>query len=283
MRSARAIVATWVALALVACGSGSDDSTITVFAAASLTDAFEEIADAFEDGEPGVSVRLNLAGSSSLREQVLQGAPADVVATANPSVMDELVDAGAVDRAEQFAANSLQIVVPRGNPAGVADLDDFADADLLIGLCAAEVPCGEFARRVLALAGVEPALDTNEPDVRALLTKVEAGELDAAIERAQGGQGEDYKEIVYEGYGPHGVPMMVVTTTDNPTRTIANVRMHFKKGNGNIGTSGSVSFMFQRMGVFRLKPDGVEAEELELEMIDHGLEELLDGEDDEVE
>lgn len=181
MRSARAIVATWVALALVACGSGSDDSTITVFAAASLTDAFEEIADAFEDGEPGVSVRLNLAGSSSLREQVLQGAPADVVATANPSVMDELVDAGAVDRAEQFAANSLQIVVPRGNPAGVADLDDFADADLLIGLCAAEVPCGEFARRVLALAGVEPALDTNEPDVRALLTKVEAGELDAAI------------------------------------------------------------------------------------------------------
>ena len=181
MRSARAIVATCVAVVLMACGSGSDDQTITVFAAASLTDAFADVAEAFEDSEPGVSVRLNLAGSSSLREQVLQGAPADVVATANPSVMDELVDAGAVEGPERFATNSLQIVVPAANPAGVATLDDFADDGLLVGLCAAEVPCGEFARRVLALAGVEPALDTNEPDVRALLTKVDAGELDAAI------------------------------------------------------------------------------------------------------
>lgn len=181
MRSARAIVATCVALLLVACGSGGDDQRITVFAAASLTDAFADVAEAFEEGEPGVSVQLNLAGSSSLREQILQGAPADVVATANPSVMDELVDAGAVVKPEVFATNSLQIVVPAGNPGGVAALEDFADDDLLVGLCAAEVPCGEFARRVLSLAGVEPALDTNEPDVRALLTKVEAGELDAAI------------------------------------------------------------------------------------------------------
>jgi len=104
--------------------------------------------------------------------------------------------------------------------------------------------------------------------------------IQAAIERAEGNQGEDYKEIVYEGYAPHGVPMMVVTTTDNPTRTIANVRMHFKKGNGSIGTSGSVSFMFQRMGVFRLNPEGIDADELELEMIDFGLEELGEGEDD---
>lgn len=181
MRSARAIVATCVALLLVACGSGGDDQTVRVFAAASLTDAFADVAEAFEEGEPGVSVQLNLAGSSSLREQILQGAPADVVATANPSVMDELVDADAVARSEVFATNSLQMVVPAGNPGGVATLEDFADGDLLVGLCAAEVPCGEFARRVLSLAGVVPALDTNEPDVRALLTKVEAGELDAAI------------------------------------------------------------------------------------------------------
>lgn len=181
MRSAWAIVATCVALLLAACASGGDDRTIRVFAAASLTDAFGEIAEAFEDSEPGASVELNLAGSSSLREQILQGAPADVVATANPSVMDELVDAAAVERPEPFATNSLQIVVPAGNPGGVDTLGDFADADLLVGLCAVEVPCGEFARRVLSLAGVVPALDTNEPDVRALLTKVEAGELDAAI------------------------------------------------------------------------------------------------------
>jgi len=130
--------------------------------------------------------------------------------------------------------------------------------------------------------GPEPA---NNPALRRAIQNGRAvsmpkDKINAAIERAQGGQGEDYKEIVYEGYAPHGVPMMVVTTTDNPTRTIANVRMHFKKGNGNIGTSGSVGFMFQRMGVFRLKPDGVDAEELELEMIDHGLEELLEGKDD---
>lgn len=130
--------------------------------------------------------------------------------------------------------------------------------------------------------GPEPA---NNPALRRAIQNGRAvsmpkDTIKAAIERAQGGQGEEYKEIVYEGYAPHGVPMMVVTTTDNPTRTIANVRMHFKKGNGSIGSAGSVSFMFQRMGVFRLTPDGIDAEELELEMIDHGLEELSQGEDD---
>ncbi len=170
-----------VALVATACGSNGDDTTIRVLAAASLTDAFADVAAAFEDAEPGVVVELNLAGSSSLREQILQGAPADVVATANSTVMDQLVDAGAVEGPERFATNVLEIVVPEGNPAGVTSLDDFADDDLLVGLCAAAVPCGEFARRVLSLAGVEPSLDTNEPDVRALLTKIEAGELDAAI------------------------------------------------------------------------------------------------------
>lgn len=181
MRTARAIVVACVALVATACGSDDDDTTVRVFAAASLTDAFADVAAAFEDAEPGVAVELNLAGSSSLREQILQGAPADVVATANATVMEQLVDAGAVVDPERFATNVLEIVVPEGNPAGVTSLDDFADDDLLVGLCAAAVPCGEFARRVLSLAGVEPSLDTNEPDVRALLTKIEAGELDAAI------------------------------------------------------------------------------------------------------
>jgi len=105
--------------------------------------------------------------------------------------------------------------------------------------------------------------------------------IKAAIDRALGGQGEDYAEAVYEGYGPHGVPVMVVTTTDNPTRTVANVRMHFKKNGGNLGSTGSVAFMFNRMGVIRVKPDGLDPEELELELIDHGLEDLVEGTDDE--
>jgi YebC/PmpR family DNA-binding regulatory protein len=104
--------------------------------------------------------------------------------------------------------------------------------------------------------------------------------IKAAIDRGQGGQGEDYAEAVYEGYGPHGVPVMVVTTTDNPTRTVANVRMHFKKNGGNLGSTGSVAFMFNRMGVIRVKSDGLDPEELELEMIDHGLEDLMEGTDD---
>ena len=104
--------------------------------------------------------------------------------------------------------------------------------------------------------------------------------IKAAIDRAMGGSGEDYQEVIYEGYAPHGVPVMVVTATDNTTRTVANVRMHFKKNGGNLGNSGSVSFLFTRMGVIRLDPADHDLEELELEMIDHGLEELGESEDD---
>jgi molybdate transport system substrate-binding protein len=189
MRRFLAILSAVAVLASVACGEddtatgGEDaaDTTITVFAAASLTDAFSDMAGSFESANPGVSVELNFAGSSSLREQVLAGAPADVFASANESNMEQLVEAGEVDDPTIFATNWLQIVVPTGNPAGVTGLGDFGDRDLLIGMCAEEVPCGEFGRRALGAAGVTPSLDTNEPDVRALLTKVEAGELDAGL------------------------------------------------------------------------------------------------------
>lgn len=184
-----------VALLLTACGdptSQSDSSTtatasglggeLLVSAAASLTDAFAEVATAFEAAHPGVDVVLNLGGSSSLREQILAGAPADVFASANMSNMSKVVAAGEVVGEPQiFARNLLQIAVPPGNPSGITGLGDFSREELLIGLCAAEVPCGDFARTALDHAGVVPAVDTNEPDVRALLTKIEAGELDAGI------------------------------------------------------------------------------------------------------
>lgn len=98
--------------------------------------------------------------------------------------------------------------------------------------------------------------------------------IENAIKRATGKDATDYQELIYEGYAPHGVAVMAVAATDNPTRTIANVRTCFNKGNGNLGTSGSVSFGFQRMGVFRLNPEGIDVDELELELIDHGLEEM---------
>lgn len=187
-------------VALAACGGSSGDTTsagieespvqsgstlegeVLVSAAASLTDAFAEAEAAFEAAHPGVDVVLNLGASSSLREQILEGAPADVFASADISNMDRVIAAGEVaGEAQIFARNLLQIAVPAGNPAGITGLGDFGRDELLIGLCAEDVPCGGFAREALANAGVSPAIDTNEPDVRALLTKVQAGELDAGI------------------------------------------------------------------------------------------------------
>jgi YebC/PmpR family DNA-binding regulatory protein len=137
---------------------------------------------------------------------------------------------------------------------------------------------------VIAVKAGGPEPDANPALRRAIqngrAVSMPKDKIKAAIDRALGGHGEDYAEALYEGYAPHGVPVMVVTTTDNPTRTVANVRMHFKKNGGNLGSSGSVAFLFNRMGVIRLNPEGLDAEELELELIDHGLEDLIEGEDD---
>jgi len=98
--------------------------------------------------------------------------------------------------------------------------------------------------------------------------------VEAAIRRAAGKEAESYEEILYEGYAPHGIAILVETATDNPTRTVSNVRSHFNKGGGNLATTGSVGFGFKRMGVFRLNPAGLDPEALELELIDAGLEEM---------
>lgn len=98
--------------------------------------------------------------------------------------------------------------------------------------------------------------------------------VEAAIKRAMGKEMENYDEILYEGYAPHGVAILVETATDNHVRTVANVKSHFNKGGGALGNSGSVSFQFKKMGVFKLKPEGLNTEDLELELIDFGLEEL---------
>jgi YebC/PmpR family DNA-binding regulatory protein len=103
--------------------------------------------------------------------------------------------------------------------------------------------------------------------------------VEAAIKRAMGKEMINYDEILYEGYAPHGIAVLVETATDNPTRTVANVRMHFTKGGGALGTSGSVAFTFNRMGEFKIKNTGQNIEDLELELIDYGLEEI--GEDSE--
>ena len=101
--------------------------------------------------------------------------------------------------------------------------------------------------------------------------------IEAAIKRAMGKEMENFEEILYEGYGPHGVAILVETATDNHVRTVANIKSHFNKGGGALGNSGSVAFQFKKMGVFKLKPEGLNCEELEFDLIDHGLEEMGDG------
>ncbi|MDH3404357.1 MAG: molybdate ABC transporter substrate-binding protein [Acidobacteriota bacterium] len=178
-----AVAALLVGSVLAGCArGGAAPATVTVSAAASLGGAFAALEPAFEAAHPGLDVALNLAGSSVLREQILGGAPVDVFAAADERNLDPLVEAGAVAGAPRvFARNRLQIAVPAGNPAAVRGLADFARAELWIGLCAAEAPCGAYAERALAAAAVVPSVDTREPNARALAARIGAGELDAGI------------------------------------------------------------------------------------------------------
>ena len=156
--------------------------TVTVFAAASLTDSFADIAAAFNEENPNVEIVFSFGGSSTLATQIVEGAPADVFAAASPATMATVVDAGlATADPVAFATNVLEIAVPTGNPGDVTGLADFANPDLLIAVCAVEVPCGAAADKAFTLAGITPAVDTYEQDVKAVLSKVELGEVDAGL------------------------------------------------------------------------------------------------------
>lgn len=104
--------------------------------------------------------------------------------------------------------------------------------------------------------------------------------VDAAIKRASSKEEKDFQEVTYEGYAPHGVPVVVECATDNPTRTVANIRLHFAKNGGAMGNSGSVTFLFERKGVFKFDPAKINLDEIELDLIDGGAEEIERGEDE---
>jgi YebC/PmpR family DNA-binding regulatory protein len=124
--------------------------------------------------------------------------------------------------------------------------------------------------------GADPA---SNPALRRVIQNARAvnmpkDKVEAAIKRASGRDATNYQQVLYEGYAPHGVALLVETATDNPTRTVAAVRNIISKNRGNLATNGSVSFMFRKMGVFRLNPQGLDQDDLELYLIDHGLEEM---------
>ena len=140
----------------------------------------------------------------------------------------------------------------------------------------------QFARiaKDIAIAvksgGTDPA---SNPALRRVIQNARAvnmpkDKVEAAIKRASGRDATNYHQVIYEGYAPHGVALLVETATDNPTRTVAAVRNIITKGGGNLATNGSVSFLFKKMGVFRLSPEGIDQDDLELYLIDHGLEEM---------
>jgi molybdate transport system substrate-binding protein len=232
-------------LALAGCGTADGSSagtaasgpgepglsgTLTVFAAASLTDVFGDLGDRLTADNPDLDVQFNFAGSSALATQLIQGAPADVFASADERQMTVVTDAGlqGTDPAV-FTGNVLEIAVPAGNPGGVTGLADFADPDLTLAVCDADVPCGAAAAAVFAAAGVTARPDTEEEDVRAALTKVQLGEVDAALVYATDvrAAGADVEGIAFPeaGQAVNEYPICTLAAAPNPAAAEAFVEL----------------------------------------------------------
>lgn len=215
-----------VVMALVAgvgCSSSQDDQTV-VFAASSLADVFDRIESEFEAGHPGVDIVVSVGGSSTLVAQVADGAPADVLATADPATMADAEAAVTMaGRSRVFAENSLVIAVEPGNPLEVAGLADLEDVPIVV-LAAAEVPAGAYARDVLACEGVHLDVASYEQSVRAAATKVALGEADAAIVyRTDIGEGLDAVEIDPSCNVTAQYPIVAVTDEEMTAEFVAFV------------------------------------------------------------
>lgn len=172
-----------VVMVTTGCGSRSGRADeIVVFAAASLTGAFSDLGAAFTEIDPDTTVTVNVAASSELVAQILDGAPADVFASADPATMTRLTDAGAhATEPVVFARNDSMIVVAAGNPLGITAVDDLANDDLVLVVCTPDAPCGRYAAGIFDRAGIAPTPDSYEANPRAVLNKVALGEADAGI------------------------------------------------------------------------------------------------------
>ena len=179
-----------VLLAMAACSSeGSDNGgtgsnepqTVTVFAAASLTDAFDEIASEFTEVNANVEVEFNFLASSDLAAQIIEGAPADVFASADEANMTRITNEGLAEDPVVFGENRLAVAVPEGNPEGISSLTDLEDSELVIALCNEDCPAGRYAVEIFEVAGLTVEADSLEADVRGVLTRVGLGEADAGL------------------------------------------------------------------------------------------------------
>ncbi|MCL2422495.1 MAG: molybdate ABC transporter substrate-binding protein [Micrococcales bacterium] len=168
---------------MVGCTTSDDKTTttITVMAAASLTEPFTELAQTFEAQYPGVKVTLVFDGSSTLSTQLVEGAPADVFASASKATMTEVTDAGLITSPAVFTGNQLTIAVPADNPAKITSLADLATPGVTVVVCAPEVPCGALAASVIAASGLDITPVSEEQNVKAVVTKLTTGAADAGF------------------------------------------------------------------------------------------------------
>jgi molybdate transport system substrate-binding protein len=189
---ALAVIAAASAPLLTGCGSSGGTSapatqtaaprTLTVLAAASLTETFDALGKQFETDHPGVSVKFNYAGSSDLAQQIVNGAPADVFASASDPTMQTVTDADlTAAKPVTFAKNVLQIATPPGNPKKIATFADLAKPDLKVVVCAPQVPCGAAEQKIEKATGTALKPVSQEADVKSVLSKVETGDADAGL------------------------------------------------------------------------------------------------------
>jgi molybdate transport system substrate-binding protein len=201
-------------------GSSGVTGAVTVFAAASLTESFTAIGRDFEAANPGAKVTFDFAGSSALATQIDQGAPADVFASAAPGNMKTVTDAGNGDGTPvTFVRNRLVIAVPKGDPKGVTGLADLSRPGVKVALCAEQVPCGAAAKKALAAAHVRLTPVTLEPDVKAALSKVKLGEVDAALvyrtDATAAASGVDGVEFPESAQAVNDYPIVVLKNAPN--------------------------------------------------------------------
>jgi molybdate transport system substrate-binding protein len=165
-------------------GASSPESatgTITVFAAASLTETFTQLGKQFQSAHPGDTVKFSFGPSSGLATQITSGAPADVFASASPTNMQQVVSAGDASNPQNFAKNTMEVAVPPNNPAKVTSVNDLAKHSVKVALCQPQVPCGKVAAEVFKNAGITVKPVTLQPDVKSVLTQVETGNVDAGM------------------------------------------------------------------------------------------------------
>jgi molybdate transport system substrate-binding protein len=201
-------------LLLTACGSGGseDRRTLDVLAAASLTGAFERLETAFEEDHPGVDVRVSLGSSATLAQQVVEGAPADVLATADEQTMQVAVDGGGVTTPRRFATNEMVLVTTAANPGGVRSVDDLEDVGYVA--CVETAPCGAVAAALLERNGIANPPRSYQPDVKAVEQLVLADEVDAGLVYASDAAGQDdrLRAIAVPGSAEHRNPYLVAVT-----------------------------------------------------------------------